>query len=97
MLPWARLLLTFLFVISSSGFMFIKSSSLKRSDRSVSSWFPVVQSIFTFNSLIYLEIILVIDGGIKDPNGKAKRQTGEAGWLPGTLSSFLMWWLPGSH
>lgn len=59
--------------------MLIKSFSLKRSDGSVSSWFPVVQSIFTFNSLIYLEIILVIDGGIKDPNGKAKRQKGRLG------------------
>lgn len=58
--------------------MLIKSFSLKRSDRSVSSWFPVVQSIFTFNSLIYLEIILVIDGGIKDPQWKGKEAEGEA-------------------
>ena len=75
----------------------VKSSFLKSSDHPVSSWFPRVQSIFAFNSLIYLEIILVVDAGIRDPSGRAKRPTGEVGWLQGTLSSFLTWWLLGSR
>lgn len=65
----------------------VKSSFLKRSDHPVSSWFPRVQSIFAFNSLIYLEIILVVDVGIRDPSGRTKGPTGEVGWLQGTLPS----------
>lgn len=66
---------------SSSAFTLVKISSLKRADRSLSSWFSMVQSIFTFNSLIDLEIILVTGGGIRDPSGRAERQKGEAGQL----------------
>ena len=39
----------------------------------------------------------MVDAGIRDPSGRAKRPTGEVGWLQGAPSSVLTWWLSGSH